>query len=147
MNTLLLDTQRWDVCLDSFGNIALATDPYSAAQDVASAVRTFIGECWYNTSIGVPYYQQILGKFPPLSLVKSLIKSAAMTVPGVTNVVVYITNLENRNLTGQIQFTDTNVSPSTIVVVGFGPGVFMVGGQEGGVTVPAASVGGSSGIG
>lgn len=147
MNTLLLDTKRWDLCLDSFGNIALATDPYSAAQDVASAVRTFIGECWYDTGRGIPYYAQILGKFPPLSLVKSLIKTAALTVPGVTNVTVFITSFEHRSLTGQVQFTDTNVTPSTSVVVGFGPGLFMVGGPEGTITVPASSVGGPSVIG
>ena len=43
MNTLLLDTLRWDLCLDVHGNIAVASDPYSVAQDVASAIRTFSG--------------------------------------------------------------------------------------------------------
>lgn len=142
MDTLLLDTKLWDICLDSYGNLALATDPYSAAQDVASAVRTFLGECWYNTSIGIPYYQQVLGQSVPLSLIKNLIKNAALTVPGVSSPIVFITSFVDRSLKGQIQFIDTNVSPNTQVVVGFGPGLFYLGGQVGGPQGPIQ--GGSS---
>ena len=41
MNTLLLDLTNWDLLVDASGNIAVASDPYSVAQDVASAVRVF----------------------------------------------------------------------------------------------------------
>ena len=68
-NSLLLDQAQWDIVLDVNGNIALASAPYSIAQDVASAVRTFVGECWYDNSLGLPYWQNILGKFPPLQFV------------------------------------------------------------------------------
>ncbi|AJJ19826.1 hypothetical protein [Yersinia intermedia] len=54
-NTLLLDRTAWDLVLDANGDIAMASLPYSIAQDVASAIKTFIGECWYDTSQGVPY--------------------------------------------------------------------------------------------
>ena len=36
-NTLLLDRTVWDLLLDGSGNIAIATEPYATAQDVASA--------------------------------------------------------------------------------------------------------------
>ena len=42
--TLLLDLNAWDLVLDSSGNIALASEPYSVVQDVASALRTFAGD-------------------------------------------------------------------------------------------------------
>lgn len=108
MNTLLLDLTNWDLVLDTGGNIAVASDPYSVAQDVASAVKLFQGDYWYNTTLGVPYFQQILGKLPPANLIKTLIANAAATVPGCTNPVVYLNALNNRSLSGQVQFTDSN---------------------------------------
>ena len=108
MNTLLLSTDLWDLVLDANGNLASATDPYSVVQDVASAARTFLGEVWYDTTIGVPYFQQILGKLPPLAFIKAQLVTAALTVPGCTNPVVFFNGLSGRTLTGQIQFTDSN---------------------------------------
>ena len=114
MNTLLLDTDVWDLVLDAAGNIAVASDPYSVAQDVASACRTFLGECWYDTTIGIPYFQQILGHQPSVALVKAQLAAAAATVPGCTNPVVYLTGFVDRSLTGQIQFTDSNGNQQTV---------------------------------
>lgn len=107
-NTLLLDQSYWDLVLDINGNIALASSPYSIAQDVASAVRTFLGECWYNTTLGIPYWQQILGDFPPLQYVSNQIQKAALTVPNVVSAQVSFTSFENRVLAGQILITDTD---------------------------------------
>lgn len=104
-NTLLLDRTTWDLCLDASGNIAVAREPYAIAQDVASAVRTFLGECWFNTTDGVPYWTDILGQRPPLQLVKKDIINAAMTVRGVVAAQCYITGFEGRTLTGQVQVT------------------------------------------
>lgn len=111
MNTFLLDLTNWDLLVDSAGNIAVASDSYSVAQDVASAVRVFQGEQWFDTSVGIPYFQQILGKLPPASLLKSLIAARAETVPGCNNAVVFLSSLQGRTLTGQIQFTDDNGLP------------------------------------
>ena len=108
MNTLLLDTTLWDLCLDASGNIAMATDPYSVTQDVASACRTFLGEVWYNTADGVPYFQQVLGQLPPLSFIRAQLVVAALTVPGCTNPTIYFNGLTGRRLTGQVKFTDSN---------------------------------------
>lgn len=107
-NTLLLDQDAWDLVLDVNGNIALAATPYSIAQDVASATRTFLGECWYDTDLGLPYWQQILGEFPPLTFVSQQIEEASYTIPNVAAVEVSFTSFENRNLAGQIQIIDTD---------------------------------------
>jgi len=106
MNTLLLDTIAWDLCLDASGNIAMASNPYSLAQDAASAVRLFQGELWYNTAPGVPYWSSILGKFPPLSLIRAKQVAAALTVPEVTSANCYYSSFTNRELQGQVQVTD-----------------------------------------
>lgn len=107
-NTLLLDQDAWDLVLDVNGNIALAATPYSIAQDVASATRTFLGECWYDTDLGLPYWQQILGEFPPLPFVSQQIEQASYTIPNVAAVEVSFTSFENRSLAGQIQIIDTD---------------------------------------
>ena len=110
--TLLLDQTLWDLCADASGNIALAAPPYALAQDAASACKLFIAELWYDTTQGVPYIQQILGKYPPLSLVKAQLAAAALTVPGVVTAQVFITSFAGRKLAGQVQVTDTSGSIS-----------------------------------
>lgn len=105
MKTLLLDTDAWDLVLDANGNIAVASEPYALAQDVASAVRTVLGEVYYNTQLGVPYFEDVLGKLPPTALLIELINAQALTVPGVVSVQTIITGFTSRTVSGQIQFT------------------------------------------
>jgi len=114
--TLLLDLTNWDLCLDSSGNIALASPPYALAQDVASAIRTFLGEVWYDDTLGIPYFQTILGKTPPLSVFQEYMVNAALTVPGVVkaNCIVQSFSPETRTVIGQVQFIDSNGNTGTV---------------------------------
>lgn len=104
----------WDLCLDAYGNIAMASAPYAIAQDVASALKTFAGEVWYDTMLGIPYLTQVLGQNPPISLLKKLFTDAALTVPGVVTAQAFITGISNRQLTGTVQITDTNGVQSNV---------------------------------
>lgn len=106
MKTVFLNPKTWDLALTSGGNIAVASDPYSKAQDAASAVRLFYGELYYETSIGVPYFQQILGQAPPLNYMRHLFVEAALRVPGVVSAAAFISSITERNVKGQIQVTD-----------------------------------------
>ena len=115
MDTLYL-TPAWDLALDASGNIAKASVPYALAQDAASAIRTFIGEVYYDTTQGIPYFTQILGQYPPLNLMRQQFIRAAMTVPGVKAAQVYFTSYTNRVITGQVQVTDYD---GNITAVGF----------------------------
>ena len=104
--TLYLDPTTWDLAIDSRGNIATATGGWRLAQDAASAIKTFKGEVFYDTTRGVPYMTQILGFMPSTALLKALFEAAAMTVPGVTAATVYITSLADRTVAGQVLVTD-----------------------------------------
>ena len=106
MDTLLLATDTWDLVTDASGNIAMATHPYSIAQDVASAVKLFAGELWYDTTQGVPYLTDILGKRPPLQFIKAQVEKAALTVPEVVSARCLFVTFQGRALTGQIQIID-----------------------------------------
>lgn len=108
MQSLLLDLQNWDLCLDAAGNIAVASLPYAAAQDAACAIKLMQGEYWFDTTIGVPYFQQILGKRPPLGLARAKFVQAAKTQPSVKDARVFFTGFSQRKLSGQVQVTDIN---------------------------------------
>ena len=106
MRTLALDLTNWDLFTDSSGNIAVAEDPYAISQSVASACRVFLGDLWYNQSVGIPYFQTILGKPLSATYLKAQIAAAAASVPGCYNPIVYLSAMTGRTLAGQVQFTD-----------------------------------------
>lgn len=105
-NTLLLDTVKWDLVLDIAGNIAMASPPYALVQDVASAVKLKLGSLWYDTAKGVPYFEEILGQNPPITLVCAHIEKAALSVAGVVSAKCVVESLASRALSGQIKFID-----------------------------------------
>lgn len=112
--TLLLDQSSWDLCLDANGSIAVAQPPYATAQSVSSAIRTFLGECWYDTSLGVPYRSSILGKNPPLTYLIAQMEAAALSVSGVVSAVCTIFSTKGRAVNGQVTFTDSGGNTQTI---------------------------------
>lgn len=106
MKTLLLDQSEWDLVLDLAGNIALADAPYAVAQDVASNVRLFSGDLWYDTARGLPYLDDILGNRPSLAFLKTEIEAAALSVPTVVQARCLFAQFSDRTLTGQVQIID-----------------------------------------
>ena len=115
MDTLALDRTTWDLFLDTRGDIAVASNPYSLAQDAASAIRLFSGELYYDTTQGVPYFGQILGQMPPLEFMKAQFVGAALTTPEITAARCFISGINGRTLTGQVQ----TVSAAGVAVATF----------------------------
>lgn len=114
MSTLLLDLTNWDLLTDADGNIAVASEPYALAQDVASAIKLFAAELRYDTTQGIPYFEKILGQTPPLSLLKEYFVNQALTVPGVVSAQCLIQTFDGRTIAGQVQFTDINGNTSNV---------------------------------
>jgi hypothetical protein len=115
-NSLLLDQTAWDLVLDANGNIALAQPPYAVAQDVACAQRTFLGEVYYDDSQGIPYFEDVLGQFPPVSLITGLLEAAALTVSGVVSATTTIQSFDSdeQTVSGQTVFTDNQGTTTTV---------------------------------
>src|ERR1700761_1614956 len=113
MNTIAL-SDSWDLTLDASGNFAFLTGDDALAQDIASNCRLFLGELWYDTTAGTPYFGRILGKQVNAAFIKGQMVAAALNVPGVASAVCFLSALTNRGLTGQIQATTT--TGSTVVV-------------------------------
>jgi hypothetical protein len=112
--TLLLDPATWDLVLDVNGNIAVASEPYSLAQDAASAIETYLGEVYFDTTIGVPWLTQVFGKKPSLSLLRQQLVDAALTVPDVQSAVVYFSSFMNRLVAGQVQVTSASTGQTEV---------------------------------
>lgn len=111
-----LNPSTWDIELDTNGNLALASADYSIAQDVASAIRTVKGECWYDVTLGMPYFSTLLGQRPPTSLIIAMLEEAALTISGVVAVTVVRLGINaQRRLTGSVIVVSTaSQSPFTV---------------------------------
>ena len=116
MQTLLLNRDDWDLCIDASGDIAVASEPYSQVQDVASAARLFVGELYYGPAArGIPYFEEALGQPVPTQLLKSRLVAAAVAVPGVRSARCFLTSVTGRAIGGQIQIeTDAGASIVTL---------------------------------
>jgi hypothetical protein len=107
--SLLLDA-TWDLTLDSSGNIAVVLSPTSLAQDAASAIQTYLGEVYLDTTVGVPWLTQVLGVNPPptLSLLKQILVTAALSAnTEIASAQVFLTSFSNRSVGGQVQVIST----------------------------------------
>jgi vacuolar-type H+-ATPase catalytic subunit A/Vma1 len=109
MNTLALQTSDWDLYANASGNIALLSDSSAIAQDVASAISTFLGEVYYDTTLGIPYLSEIFGQSYSSSLISSLLQTTALTVPGVVSVQISNLSFEyaSRALSADVMIIDT----------------------------------------
>lgn len=127
-STLLLDRTTWDLAVDASGNIAVASAPYATAQDISSAVRVFQGECWYNTALGLPYLNKILGMNQSVSVFRSNVEQVAATVQGVASVKCVLSHISaSRQLSGAIFFTTDGGDKQ---MVGFGSTTYFTLGQS-----------------
>jgi len=114
MKTMLLNPQTWDLTLDVDGDIALASNPYSVAQDIASACALYLGELWYDTTQGIAYFQSYLGRPPAPSALKGSLVRAALTVSDVASAACFISSFQSRLLRAQIQ---AKLTGGNVVVV------------------------------
>ncbi|TBM10111.1 hypothetical protein EYY83_19010 [Hafnia alvei] len=110
-----LVTEKWDISLDDTGNIAITSNPYAVAQDVACACSTFLGEAWYDTTLGIPYYERILGHWPGTQLINTKMATEAKKLPYVQSAFCTTTvGKADRRASGVMTITDQNNIQTTI---------------------------------
>lgn len=102
--------------LDGNGNLAVTDNPYAVAQDVACACSTFLGECWYDDTLGIPYYSRILGHWPGTQLINVKMQQEALKLPYVLSAVCTAVSNGERAITGVITLTDSNNEQSTVTL-------------------------------
>ncbi|AXE03424.1 hypothetical protein POJ91_001047 [Salmonella enterica] len=114
--SLLLDIGTWDILLDDTGNLAITDNPHAVAQDVACACSTFLGECWYDSTSGIPYWSRILGHWPGTQLVNATLQQEALKLPTVSAAICQVSVDKARTVTGVLRITDTNNDIFTILL-------------------------------
>ncbi|EDW2469849.1 hypothetical protein YK10_004879 [Salmonella enterica subsp. enterica] len=102
--------------LDDTGNLAITDNPHAVAQDVACACSTFLGECWYDSTSGIPYWSRILGHWPGTQLVNSTLQQEALKLPTVSAAICQVSVDKARTVTGVLRITDTNNDIFTILL-------------------------------
>lgn len=108
MTTLLLDRTTWDLLPDANGNVAAASGSYAISQNVSSAIRVFLGECYYDTAKGLPYRQHILAHTQAAPVFRMQAEQAASAVDGVAAARCVLTGLSaNRQLSGYVLVSTT----------------------------------------
>lgn len=110
----LLLTNNWDITLDSLGNLAIADKNYSIAQDVASAVKLFTNDAYFDTQAGIPHFDITLKRNPSPTVIRARLKEASENVPGVKSAVVNVIEIKAGKLQAEIQLTLNNNTTAVI---------------------------------
>lgn len=127
MRTLPLswDTENnyWDLVLSSSRNLdaidsntldshtgAHTGEAQYCAQTVANSCRMFRNDAYFFPQEGIPYFENVLGKKPPRSLVYAYVREASFRIPLVKNITLLNFNRVDRILSGQIRITTQNGS-------------------------------------
>lgn len=128
MDTLALDVALWDLTTDVYGNLATVGDstPASAqtgpgmrlAQDVATRVRAWNGEVYFDTSQGIRY-PNILGAAPNMAVLQNAFNTEALLVPLCETAISDFAFAAGakRQVTGTLNVSDVNGNSASITVV------------------------------
>lgn len=97
----------WDLTLDSSGEIAVISGAEAVAMDVACACQVFLGECYYDNTLGIPYQTNILGKkFSGAYLAQKLEAEAKKISAVETAVATVLIDGGSRKVSAVIRVTD-----------------------------------------
>lgn len=83
---IALDQDANDIFLNPDGNLAMAYDAEAVGQHARQRVQTFAGEWYLDTTAGLPWVQQILGKRYDAALAEAVVKSEVLNTDGVTEI-------------------------------------------------------------
>lgn len=124
-DTLALTVPAWDLQLDSRGNLRTFGDATPGtqtgpgmrlAQDVATRVRAWRGEVWFDVNQGIDY-PRYLGQAPALTQLRADYQSEAVLVPQcATALADFDLARPTRTVTGSLYLTDLNGYTAEVIV-------------------------------
>lgn len=74
-----------DITLEN-GNLAFVADAEALEQKIDCALALFQGEWFLDETVGVPYFQSILGKGRSLSVIREIFRTQLLAIRGVDEV-------------------------------------------------------------
>lgn len=83
---IAIDPDTNDLFLGTDGNLAVVTDAAAVGQHVRQRLMTFEGEWFLDTTAGVPWLSDILGKRYDPELAESVVKAEILATDGVASI-------------------------------------------------------------
>lgn len=82
------------------GEVSLVSDQDAIVQNLNIRLRTFLGEWFLDTNVGMPYFEEFLVKKPNRLIIETRIREAVLETPGVVSLtsLEYDLNTTTRNL-------------------------------------------------
>lgn len=113
MSDLLIGGETNDLVV-TMGDLSLCTGSSAIAQDVLQQLQVFLGEWFLNTSLGLPWLQQILVKQPNIDVIDGLIQNAILAVDGIDQLITYNYTFDSPSRTLSITFQATTYNGQTV---------------------------------
>lgn len=97
MTSILLDGNNDLAIIDN--SFQFVTGEEEVSQKVKTVLKTVRGECFLNTSKGIPYITEVMGKNKNLNLISSLFKNEIISIESVETLDEFNISINNnRNL-------------------------------------------------
>lgn len=112
-----LDTDTWDITLDGNGYMKTSQNPYSIAQDAACAVKVVRGECYFDNTLGLRYYDNLLGQPCSTGTISAALKAEVMKLSTISSAkATLIPDQSTRVTQVYLELVDTNNTTSLVTI-------------------------------
>ncbi len=81
-----IDAKTNDLFMDNTGMVATVSDAEAVGQHVKQRLQTYSGEWFLNTTVGVPWLEEILGRKYDPALAESVVKTEILNTDLVTGI-------------------------------------------------------------
>lgn len=99
----ILQTDAGDIAIND-NDLSLVDGGDEVKQRLTQRLRTFLGEWFLDTSLGVPYYEEVLVKSPNGRLAEAAIKAEIRATPGVLDLLAFTFDVDKATRKGTIEF-------------------------------------------
>ena len=115
----LVGTVDYGDVLMSNGDLVLTADADSRGanpvlQDLLFRLRTFSGECFVNTSLGVPWYQQLIGQTGNPGIIDAVLQNVVLATPGVLQLTEWSSSFDRARRILSISFAALTTSGQVV---------------------------------
>lgn len=104
MSDLRLDQTSGDLLITN-ADLELTEKSDAVRQHVQQRLRAFLGEWFLDTSVGVPYYQDVLKKNPNPQIVAGVFQNEIIQTPGVLELLDFEFDFNNALRTLRLDFS------------------------------------------
>lgn len=104
-----------DLDIDSSLDLSMVSGADHTVMKIRQRLQTFQGEWWINPTLGMPYYQSIIGQInPDLDALRGIYIAAIAVVPGVKSVDSLTVSFDRASRTYSVDFSATDNNGATI---------------------------------